>query len=116
MEPATATITVRAIIAIVAFAVVNTIAFWFREWIKHRTWNKNGKALKEIKADIKSTHDKVDCVDKKVGETKIEVAKINVAVNAQRTQCATTVTRFDKVISEQNQTIIGLAKNSRRKH
>jgi len=101
--------TIKAIVAIIAFAVVNTAAFWIREWLKHRTWNKNGKALKEIKADIKSTHDKVDCVDKKVGETKVEVAEINVAVKEQKTQCATTVRRFDEAIRDQGHQIVDLA-------
>ena len=111
MEP----VTTRTIIIAVIFIVLNTVGFWVREWLKHRTWNKNGNALKEIKTDIKSTHTKIDCVDSKVGETNMELAKISTAVNAQKTQCATTVKRFDKVISEQNQTIIGLAKNSGRK-
>jgi len=111
MEP----VTTKTIIAVVIFVVVNTLGFWVREWLKHRTWNKNGNALKEIKTDIKSTHTKIDCVDKKVGETKVKIAEVKTAVDAQKTQCAATVKRFDKTISEQNQTIIGLAKNSGKK-
>lgn len=105
MEP----VSTRTILIAVAFIVLNTAGFWVREWLKHRTWNKNGKVLEEIKADIKSTHKKVDCVDTKVGETKIEIAKVKTAVNSQKTQCAATVKRFDDTISKQNQQIISLA-------
>lgn len=88
--------------------VANIILFWAREWVKHKTWSKNGIALKEIKTDVKSTNDKIGCIDKKVGETNVEIAKIKTAVNAQKTQCASTIKRFDKAIGDQNQHIIDL--------
>lgn len=111
MEP----VTTKTIIAVVIFVVVNTLGFWVREWLKHRTWNKNGNALKDIKTDIKSTHTKIDCVDEKMAETNVKIAEIKTAVNAQKTQCAATVKRFDNTISDQGQQIIDLAKNSGKK-
>lgn len=88
--------------------IINGGALWIREWRKHRTWAKNGDDLKEIKGQVKTIDEKVDCIDKKVGETKV-------AVDDQKTQCAATVTRFDKAISDQNRTMISLAKNTGRK-
>jgi len=109
MEP----VTTRTILIAVIFIVLNTAGFWIREWLKHRTWNKNGNTLKEIKTDIKSTHTKIDCVDRKVGKTNVELAKVSTAVNAQKTQCVATVKRFDEAISKQNQQIINLAGRKR---
>ena len=82
--------------------VINGVALWIREWKKHRTWSKNGDDLKEIKTQIKSVDDKVDGIDKKVGETQV-------SVDAQKTQCSATVTRFDKAISDQGKEILRLA-------
>jgi len=90
------------------FVVANTAVFWIREWRKHHTWNKNGIVLMEITNSIKR-------VDEKVGETKVKIAEVKTAVDAQKTQCAATVKRFDNAISDQGQQIIDLAKNSRRK-
>lgn len=90
------------------FVVANTAVFWIREWRKHHTWNKNGIALMEITRSIKR-------VDEKVGETKVKIAEVKTAVDAQKTQCVATVKRFDNAISDQGQQIIDLAKNSRRK-
>ena len=104
MEPQTS-----AAIAGAIFVLANVLLFWVREWYKHKTWSKNGNALREIKGDVKSTTDKVDCIDKKVGETNVTIAKIKTAVSAQKTQCATTIKRFDKAIGDQNQHIIDLA-------
>lgn len=82
--------------------IINGVLLWIREWRKHRTWNKNGEDLKEIKNQVKAVDEKVDCIDKKVGETKV-------AVDDQKTQCAATVTRFDKTIADQGKEIIRLA-------
>jgi len=90
------------------FVVANTAVFWIREWRKHHTWNKNGIVLMEITNNIKS-------VDEKVGETKVKIAEVKIAVDAQKTQCAATVKRFDKAISDQNLIVVGLAKNSGKK-
>ena len=79
--------------------VVNGGVQWIREWKKYRVWRLNGADLKEIKT-------KLDCVDKKVGETKV-------AVDAQKDQCVNTVNRFDKAISDQNRTLISLAGRKR---
>lgn len=98
-----------ATIAGAIFVLANVLLFWIREWLKQKVLNKNGNDLKEIKGDVKSTNDKVDCIDEKVGETNIAIAKIKTAVNAQKTQCASTIKRFDKAIGDQNQTIIDLA-------
>jgi hypothetical protein len=99
------TVTAYGLIAL----IINGVALWIREWRKHRTWNTNGDDLKEIKEDVKTTNGKVDCIDKKVGETKIKIAEIKTAVNAQKTQCAVTVERFDKTITGQGKEIIKLA-------
>lgn len=96
--------------------IVSGVLSWIREWQKHRTWSKNGNDLKEIKDDVKTTNDKIDCLDKKMGETRVRIGEIKTAVNSQKLQCAATTTRFDKAIGDQNQQIIGLAKNSGRKH
>jgi len=90
------------------FVVANTAVFWIREWRKHHTWNKNGIVLMEITNSIKK-------VDEKVGETKVKIAEVKTAVDAQKTQCTATVKRFDNAISDQGQQIIDLAKNSGRK-
>ena len=79
--------------------IINGGVQWIRELRKPQPWKKNGFALKEIKQ-------KLDCVDKKVGETKV-------AVDAQKEQCVNTVTRFDKTISDQNRELIKLAGRKR---
>lgn len=88
------------------FVVANTAVFWIREWRKHHTWNKNGIVLMEITNSIKK-------VDEKVGETKVKIAEVKTAVDAQKTQCAATVKRFDNAISDQGQQIIDLAGRKR---
>lgn len=108
MQPQTGTAIAGAI-----FVLANVLLFWVREWLKHKTWSKNGKHLSEIKADVKSTNDKVDCIDKKLGETKIKIAEIKTAVGEQKTQCAATIKRFDKAIGDQNQHIISLTGRKR---
>lgn len=90
--------------------VANVLIFWIREWKKHQTWKTNGNDLKEIKEDVKLTNSKVDCIDEVVGETKIKIAEIKTAVNAQKSTCKATVLRFDKAISDQGKVIIDLAK------
>ena len=102
-----------AAIAGAIFVLANVLLFWIREWYKNKTWRKNGKDLKEIKTDVKDTNEKIDAVDGKVGETNVAIAKIKTAVNAQKTQCAATITRFDKAIGDQNQTLIDLAGRKR---
>lgn len=104
MEPSTG-----ATIAGAIFVLANVLLFWIREWIKHKTWSTNGNDLKHIKKDVKSTNDKVEVIDEKVGETIVKIAAIKTAVNAQKSQCASTIKRFDKAIGDQNQTIIDLA-------
>ncbi len=85
--------------------IINGGIQWIREL---RKGNGNGKDLKEIK-------DKLDCVDKKVGETKLKMVEVKTAVGAQKTQCAATVKRFDKTIADQNKELIALAKNGGRR-
>jgi len=89
--------------------VINGVLLWIREWRKHRTWAKNGNDLKEIKGQVKAVGDKVDCIDRKVGETKVSMAEVKTAVNDQKEQCTKTVNRFDKAISDQGKEIIQLA-------
>lgn len=108
MEPQTG-----AAIAGAIFVLANVLLFWVREWIKHKTWNANGKNLKEIKDDVKSTNEKVDCIDEKVGETNIKIAKVGTALAAQAKHCRQTVERFDKTIGDQNKSIIDLAGRKR---
>jgi len=100
-------ITLYGLIALIISGVLS----WIREWRKHGTWKKNGNDLTEIKSDVKETHKKIDCVDKKVGETKVKIAEVKTAVNAQKTQCSSTVKRFDKAISDQGKQILDLARN-----
>ena len=88
-----------------AVLIINGGIQWIREL---RKGNGNGKDLKEIK-------DKIDCVDKKVGETKLKMVEVKTAVGAQKTQCAATVKRFDKTIADQNKELIALAKNGGRR-
>jgi len=110
MEPQTGAAVAGAI-----FVLANVLLFWVREWTKHKTWNKNGKHLREIKAEVKDTNEKINCVDKKVGETNIKMAEVKTIVDAQGKHCRNTVNRFDKAISEHNKTIINLARNTGRK-
>lgn len=105
-------ITLYALIALIISGVLS----WIREWQKHKTWSKNGDDLKEIKKDVKDSHTKIDAVDDKVGKTNIKIAEVKTAVNAQKTQCASTVKRFDKAISDQGKQILDLARNSGGKH
>lgn len=86
--------------------IINGGALWIREWRKHRTWSKNGDDLKEIK-------NKIDCMDKKVGETKLKMTEVKTVVDEQKDQCTKTVTRFDKAISDQGSQIIELAGRKR---
>ena len=79
--------------------VINGGVQWIREWRRSSTLKANGKDLKEIK-------EKLDCVDKKVGETKV-------AVDGQKEQCVNTVNRFDEAIRGQYQEIIKLAGRKR---
>ena len=108
MEPQTG-----AAIAGAIFVLANVLLFWVREWLKHKTWSKNGNDLTEIKADVKSTNDKIDCLDRKVGETKGKIIEVKTVVKEQKAQCKQTVTRFDKAISDQNQQIINLTGRKR---
>ena len=110
MEPQTGAALAGAI-----FVLANVLLFWIREWYKNKTWRKNGNHLREIKAEVKNTNDKIDCVDKKVGQTNIKMAEVKTVVDAQGKQCRNTVNRFDRVISEHNKTIISLARNTGRK-
>ena len=105
MEPQTGTAIAGAI-----FVLANVLLFWIREWYKHKTWSKNGNDLKEIKADVKDTNDKVDGIEGTVGETKLKVAEIKVAVSTQARHCKQTVERFDKAITNQGNQLVDIAK------
>lgn len=101
-------ITLYALITLIISGVLS----WIREWQKHRTWSKNGEDLKEIKADVKDTNEKLDGVDEKVGEATVKIAEVKTALTAQAKHCKQTVGRFDKTIADQNRELISLAKNS----
>ena len=83
---------------------------WIREMKKGSTWRSNGKDLKVIKDSIKSVGEKVDCLDGKVGDTKVKIAEMKTAVLAQKEQCGKTVDRFDAAITNQYDHLIKLAK------
>ena len=108
MEPQTGAAIGGAIVIL-----ANIIIFWVREWIKHKTWSKNGKDLKEIKVDVKDTNDKVDGIESTVGETQIKIAEVKTAIDAQKSQCSSTIKRFDKAIGDQYQHIIDLAREKK---
>jgi len=95
------------------FIIANVLLFWFREWLKHRTWNKNGKALNLIKNDIKLVTEKLITMDGKAGKTTTKIAEVKVAVDNQAKHCKETVNRFDETIRGQNQSIIDLAGRKR---
>ena len=86
--------------------IINGGALWIRELRKGRITSGNGKDLTEIKADIKS-------VDRKVDGFGLKMVEIKTAVEGQKTNCATTIQRFDKAIGDQNQTLINLAGRKR---
>ena len=92
------------------FIAVNILLFWFREWLKHRTWNKNGKALKEIKKCINTVSGKVEEIDEKVGQNVVSLTQIGTTVKEQKQQCKSTVTRFDEAMQTQAGQILDLAK------
>ena len=92
------------------FIVVNILLFWFREWLKHRTWNKNGKALDEIKVSINTVNGKVEEIDDKVGEQTVKMTAIATTVEGQKSQCTKTVKRFDEAMQTQAGQILDLAK------
>lgn len=99
-----------AAIAGAIFVLANVLLFWVREWLKQKALSANGADLKEIKDDVKLTNGKIDCLDGKVGDTKVKIAEIKTALNAQAKHCKQTVTRFDKTIGDQNKELISLAK------
>ena len=84
--------------------VINGGALWIREGRKNRTWRSNGNSLKEIKL-------KLECMDKKIGETKVAVTEVNTKVTEQKDQCTKTVVRIDNAINVHNQQILDLAQN-----
>ena len=92
------------------FIGVNILLFWFREWLKHRTWNKNGKALDEIKVSIETVNGKVEEIDDKVGEQTVKLTQIGTTVKEQKSQCGKTVKRFDEAMQTQAGQILDLAK------
>ena len=92
------------------FVGVNILLFWFREWLKHRTWNKNGKALDEIKVSINTVNGKVEAIDDKVGEQTVKMTQIATTVKEQKSQCTKTVSRFDEAMQTQAGQILDLAK------
>lgn len=100
-----------AAIAGAIFVLANVLLFWVREWLKQKALSANGADLKEIKDDVKLTNGKIDCLDDKVGDTKVKIAEIKTAMEGQAKHCKQTVTRFDKAIGDQNKELIGLAKS-----
>ena len=76
--------------------IINGVAYWIREWRKHRTWQSNGKDLKEIKSGI--------------GTIQLDIAKIQQSAEDQKKQCVTTVGRFDTAIRDQNKELLAIAK------
>ena len=94
------------------FIGVNILLFWFREWLKHRTWDKNGKALDEIKVSINTVNGKVEAIDDKVGEQTVKMTEIATTVEGQKSQCTKTVKRFDEAMQTQAGQILDLAKRN----
>ena len=92
------------------FIGVNILLFWFREWLKHRTWNKNGKALDEIKVSIDTMNGKVEAIDDKVGQNIVSLTQIGTTVKEQKSQCGKTVKRFDEAMQKHSGQILDLAK------
>lgn len=86
--------------------IINGGALWIRELRKGKITNGNGKALEEIK-------EKIDCMDKNVGETKGKIIEVKTVVNEQKTQCKRTVDRFDKAITNQGNRLLDLAGRKR---
>lgn len=86
--------------------IINGGLLWLRELRKHKTWTKNGDDLKEIKGQMSEVAKKLDCVDKKVGETKV-------VMDGQIAQCTKTVSRFDGAIRDQGRELIKLAGRKR---
>ena len=76
--------------------IINGVAYWIREWRKHRTWQSNGKDLKEIKSGI--------------GTLQLDIAKLQQSADDQKKQCTTTVNRFDTAIRDQNKELLAIAK------
>ena len=91
----------------IVLLIINGGIQWIRE-LKKKPPRDNGKELQGIKEGIGECAEKLIAIDKKVGETKV-------LVREQKGHCTKTVTRFDKDISDQGQTIIDLAKNSGRR-
>ena len=92
------------------FIIGNTLIFWYREWMKNRTWKKNGKALDEIKVSVDNVNEKIDEIDDKVGQNTVKLTEIVTTVNEQKQQCTKTVKRFDQAIRDQGKEMLELAK------
>ena len=92
------------------FLIGNILGFWFREWRKHKTWNKNGKVLTHIEKKIDDIDEKMEEIDDQVGETTVKMTQIGTIVSEQKQQCTKTVKRFDEAMRDQAKEMMRLAK------
>ncbi len=92
------------------FMVGNVLVFWYREWKKHKTWARNGKALDEIKVSVDNVNGKVEEIDDTVGTNTVKLTEIGTTVKEQKSQCTKTVKRFDQAMNTQAGQILDLAK------
>ena len=90
--------------------IINGVAYWIREWRKHRTWQSNGKDLKAIRGSLGKIYEKIDKVDEKVDKSNLDIGKVQTAQFEQKNQCTQTVNRFDTAIRDQNKELIAIAK------
>ena len=101
------------------FVLANVLLFWVREWLKNKTWRKNGNELGAKVDEIKTTTllftHSLERINDNVGEINVSMAEVKTAVNTQSKQCSKTVTRFDKAMGDQNKELISLAKESGRR-
>ncbi|MBU2685819.1 MAG: hypothetical protein KKF27_21470, partial [Gammaproteobacteria bacterium] len=96
-------------IGIVALIVMNTFSL-IREQLKQKAVKKQNGSVDEIKDVIKRVDTKIDSLAIKVEKNEVEAAKVSVGIDGIKVNCASTITRFEKAITDNQNMVIDLIK------
>ena len=101
---------VKIIVALIGLMglVLSNIGMWAREIYKHKDWKQKNGDIGDIKEIVNSIDNKTDDIDKGLAEVKTEVLGI-------KSNCLTTVGRFEKGLATHSQQILDMAKNNRKR-
>ena len=102
-----------------ALVILNFIGYWIREIKKHKSWKKNGNAAlttqkiitDEVQPLVTEVKEKVDCLDGKLTQARMDLARVEAGVEAQTKKCSETVGRFDDALREQQKQLINIVRN-----